>query len=401
MDPLNSAGALVHDTDLDAAADDSSNLQHAPAVHTESCSDCDSHENIDPPSSSSSSIPLLDTELPDLSSDSVSSKVGSSDEDGNESVPAYQMLLIWSMQHMRLVEVNLGVQREEFAWYSFAGRPWAPSKPLLAALSSDAESMESGGESTAVIVVDIDGAQHAAMCIPGAWGLAWSPDSCHLAASANNTISVLSIASGAARSIARPGYGIAWSPDSTHLMCCGVLTPRQYFLDVRADQLQEVASSSAQLGMVSSLAWHSAFLVATTPAETLCFTIDDHFQLELDRRINSVYDGCPAFLTAGGCVSIAGVVQNAVQNKQVLLTQLLNYTSCRVFPAIPADAELEFEWNADRYSLACTQQGSSGYLRHEIFLLEQPDLAGISSRCVAWKAFRPEDTPATPFKPLA
>ena len=32
------------------------------------------------------------------------------------------------------------------------------------------------------------------------------------------------------------------------------------------------------------------------------------------------------------------------------------------------------------------------YLRREILRVEQPDLAGISRRCAAWKAFRPEDT---------
>ena len=404
MDLLEPASAPVPDVGQIAAASDSSNLQHAAAtaVRSASCREPNSHKDTgSPSSSSSSSIPLLDTELPDLSSDSVSSEVGYSDEDGDGSVPHYQMLLIWSMQHMRLVEVNLGFQREEFAWYSFAGRPWAPSKPLLAALSSEAEGMEAGKNSTFVIVVDINGAQQAAMSVPGAWGLAWSPDSCYLAANSNNTISILTIDSGVARSIARPGYGIAWSPNSTHLMCCGAANARQCFLDVQAGQLQEVASSSAQLGMLTNLAWHGTNLVASTQDRTLCFKIDDCFQLKLDQDLEA-YDGRPAVLSAGGRLSIAGVIEPGAYDEQVLITQVKDHasdTALACFPTIPGDGDIEFQWNPDRYSLAYSRQHHGRYLRYEIFLLEQPDLAGIRSRWAAWQAFRPDDTPDTQAEP--
>ena len=155
---------------------------------------------------------------------------------------------------MRLVEVNLGVQCDEFAWYSFAGRPWAPSKPLLAAFSSKAEGMEAPESRTFLVLVDITGAQKAAMCISGVGDLAWLPDSCSLAVSAKENVLILNIGSRAVRSVARPGYGIAWSPDSTHLMCCGVSKTGQQSLDARADQLQEVASCSVQLGTAIGMA---------------------------------------------------------------------------------------------------------------------------------------------------
>ena len=365
---------------------DSSTQPHAAAAAAANCrGSCTA-------STDSSSIPDLDMVLPYSSSD----EYGDSSDDA-QSLNLGQVLVVWSMQHSRLVEVDLGARPEEAVWFSYAGRPWAPSKPILAVLTLEAGDDVLGSDAcTSVRVLDIFGVQQASANIPGVWVLRWAPDSCRLAAGTKDAIHVLDIMSGACQSIALPGYGVAWSSDSRHLVCCGA-SGFKHFVSSQAEQLQEVASSPAQFGTVTHMAWHGALLVVFTEEQTTCFVVDDEFQLTVGQTFPP-HVGCPAISYVGNCLSIAGTVEvNDGDQLWAHVILLPDHTTSRKLSIIPvreADQpalDFEYDWSHDRYSLIMSsREYGRGYMHHEYFFLQQPDLADIHSRCTAWNDFYAE-----------
>ena len=371
----------------DVSAADSSNQQHATVAAAKPSGSCTAWTD-------SGSIPDLDMVLPYSSYDDSSGDSSA----GDQSVVVRQVLVVWSMQHKCLVEVDLGVRPEEAVWFSFAGRPWAPSKPILAVLTSEAgDDLSEGAACTSVTVFDIFGVQQAAANIPGVWVLTWAPDSCRLAAGTRDAIHVLEVMSGACQCIAIPGYGVAWSSDSRHLVCCGASGSKQHFVCSQAEQLQEVAKSSAQFGTVTHMAWQGALLVVFTEEQTTSFVVDGDFQLTVGQTFPP-HVGCPAISYAADCLSIAGTIEaghwRLLEAHVILLPDHTITTKLSNFPVREADQQaldLEYDWSFDRCSLIMSSRDAGrGCLRHEFFLSHKPDVAGLHRRCRAWNDFYAE-----------
>ena len=293
-----------------------------------------------------------------------------------------QTLLVWSMQHQQLVEVELGLQPENSVWYTFPGRPWAPSEPILAVLSSGVSDYPDPRDPGAVIrVLDFRGRELVSVRFPAYWLLSWAPDSSKLAAGCADQVVVLDVASGTSRSIEMPGYGVAWAPNSQHLVCCPASAGALYFLDSQPTTLQLVARAEAHVGTVAELAWLGDCIVAVAEQRTVVFEVTEGFGVTEKQAIPVSFADHPVIMLAGGHIAVAGTSGAAAYGRPhpiIAQSSTGRVVSCQDFyhPSYQGSGPAEYRWASSRFSLVLTSKSNmfrgEGFLQYEIRFLEEP-----------------------------